>query len=216
MRRLAAASLACALAAYPAAARADLFSSVSYGVHASTIGDGITLEKPLLYDFSVRITTGNASISQQFNYDGNPYTSTTKYNNFGLIGDYRPNGSRYRISAGLVIGNDSIVNVSRNNGPTIRIGNNLYPTSQVGTVTTRVNFAHPSPYLGVGTGTGLIRGFALALDAGILIHNGTATSSSTGTLTNDPAFRTDLTRLQSELRTHLIVPVVSVGLTFRP
>jgi hypothetical protein len=216
MRRLAAASLACALAAYPAAARADLFSSVSYGVHVSTIGDGITLEKPLLYDFSVRIATGNASVSQQFNYDGNPYTSTTKYNNFALIGDYRPGGSRYRISGGLVFGNDSIVNTARNESALIRIGNGLYPTGQAGTVTTRVSFPHPSLYLGAGTGTGLIRGFALAFDAGILIRNGTTSSSATGTLTNNPAFSADLLRLQSELRTHLVVPVVSVGLTYRP
>jgi hypothetical protein len=216
MRRLAAVSLACALTALPAAARADLFSSVSYGVHASTIGDGITLEKPLLYDFSVRIATGNASVSQQFSYDGNPYTSTTKYNNFALIGDYRPGGSRYRISGGLVFGNDSIVNVARNDGPAIRIGNTFYPATQVGAVTTRVSFPHPSLYLGAGTGTGLIRGFALAFDAGILIRNGTASSSATGPLSNDPAFQADLGRLQSELRTHLVVPVISVGLTYRP
>ncbi len=216
MRRLAAVSLACAVTAYPAAARADLFSSVSYGVHASTIGDGVTLEKPLLYDFSVRIATGNASVSEQFNYDGTPYTSTAKYSNFALIGDYRPNGSRYRISGGLVFGNDSIVNVARNGGAAIRIGSNLYPTAQVGTVTTRVSFSHPSLYAGVGTGTGIIRGFALAFDAGILIRNGTASSSATGILANDPAFRGDLARLQSELRTHLVVPVFSVGLTFRP
>jgi hypothetical protein len=216
MRRLAAASLAFAVTAFPVAARADLFSSVSYGVHASTIGDGISLEKPLLYDFSLRIESGNASISQQFNYDGNPYTSTTKYNNFSLIADYRPNGSRYRISGGLVFGNDGIVNTARNESALIRIGNNFYPTTQIGTVTTRVSFPHPSLSMGVGTGTGLIRGFALAFDAGILIRNGNALSSSTGTLRNDPAFQADLMRLQSELRTRLVVPVVSVGLTFRP
>jgi hypothetical protein len=217
MRRLAAASFACVLAAAPVAARADLFSSLSYGVHASTIGDGITLEKPLLYDFSVRVTTGTASVSQQLSYDGNPYLSTAKFRNVGVIADYRPGASRYRISGGLVFGNDSILNVARDNGAgAIRVGNAFYPVSQIGKITTRLTFPNPSVYLGVGTGTGLIRGFTLAFDAGILVRNGIASSSSTGALQNDPAFRADLLRTQSELRTHLVVPVLSLGLTFRP
>src|ERR1700730_4786167 len=109
MRRIAAALFACVLFAAPTAARADLFSSLSYGVHVSTIGDGVTLEKPLLYDFSLRIATGNASVSEQFSYDGNPYTSTSKFNNIALIGDYRPNASRYRSATRLVFENDTIV-----------------------------------------------------------------------------------------------------------
>ncbi len=106
-------ALAVGIAALPTVARADLFSSLSYGVHASTIGDGITLEKPLLYDFSVRVTTGALSVSNQSSYDGTPYVTTTRYNNFGVIGDFRPYGGRYRISAGLVFGSDRIDNIAR-------------------------------------------------------------------------------------------------------
>ena len=216
MRRLAAASFAAALAALPAAARADLFSSVSYGVHASTIGDGITLEKPLLYDFSLRITTGAMSVSQQFSYDTNPYTTTTRYNNFSVIGDYRPYAGRYRISAGLLFGNDRIDSVARPETPVLRVGNGVYPASGAGTVSARVRFDRPSLYAGVGTGTGLIRGLALAFDAGALVRNGAATANATGPLANDPAFRADLERLRSEQRTHVVVPVISVGLVYRP
>jgi len=216
MRRLAAASFAVALAAVPAAARADLFSSVSYGVHASTTGHGVTLEKPLLYDFSVRVTTNTMSISQQFSYDDNPYTTTTRYNDFALIADYRPHAGRYRISGGLVFGNDDVGNVARADTALLRVGNGIYPTAGTGTVTTHLRFDHPSLYAGIGTGAALIRGFALEFDAGALIRNGTATANATGPLANDPAFRRDLERLRSELRTHVVVPVISVGLVYRP
>lgn len=216
MRRVVAASLATALAALPAAARADLFSSLSYGVHVSTIGDGITLEKPLLYDFSLRLTTNNASVSQQLSYDDTPYVSTAKYNNFALIGDYRPSGGRYRISGGLVFGNDRIDNTARPEGPMFQVGNGLYSATGTGIVTSRVAFDRPSLYAGVGTGTGIIRGLSLALDAGILIRNGTASAKATGPLANDPLFRADLNHLAGELRTHVVVPVLSVGLTYRP
>ena len=216
MRRLAAASFALALVAVPGAARADLFSSVSTGVHVSTIGHGITFEKPLLYDFSVRITTNALSVSEEARYDGNPYTSTTHYNNVGVIADYRPHAGRYRISGGLVFGNDRIDNVARDVGALVRIGNGLYPLSGTGSVDARVRFDRPSVYAGVGTGTGLIRGLALEFDGGVLVRNGTATAVATGPLANDPAFRADLERLRGELRTHVVVPVLSVGLVYRP
>jgi hypothetical protein len=216
IRQAAATAFAVALAALPAAARADLFSSVSYGVQASTAGHGITLEKPLLYDFSVRIQTGTMSISQQFNYDGNPYTSTAHYNHVGVIADYRPYAGRYRISGGLVFGSDGVDNVARFASPTLRVGSGVYPISGTGTVRTRLRYDRPSLYAGVGTGTGLIRGLALTFDVGALVRNGTATASASGPLASNAAFRADLERLRAEQRTHVVVPVVSVGLNYRP
>ena len=216
MRRLAAASFAVALAALPAAARADLFSSVSYGAHASTTGYGVTLEKPLLYDFSIRLETGAMSVSQQFSYDGNPYTTTNHYGNVAVIGDYRPYAGRYRISGGLVFGGDRVDNVARAENGALRVGNGVYPFSGTGTVSAHVRYDHPSLYGGVGTGTGLIKGLALTFDAGALIRNGTSTADATGPLAANPAFRADLERLRTEQRTHVVVPVISVGLVYRP
>lgn len=216
MRRLAAAACAVVLAAAPAAARADVFSSLSYGVHAGTIGDGITLEKPLLYDFSIRLETGALSVSQQFTYDNNPYTTTNHYNNVALIADFRPSSGRYRISGGLIFGGDRVDNVARDDGTSIRIGDNFYPVTGTGLVSTRVTYSHPSLYVGVGTGAGVIRGLALQFDVGAIVRNGTTDAAATGPLANDPAFRTDLGRLRGELRTHVVVPVISVGLVYRP
>ena len=216
MRRPAAAAFALALAAAPAAARADLFSSVSYGAHVSTIGDGVTLEKPLLYDLSVRITTNVGSASQQLSYDRNPYTSTQRSQNIGLIGDFRPYGGRYRISGGLLFGNDRVDNVARDIGGVYRIGTGTYAASGAGRVTATMHYDRPAISLGVGTGTGLVPGLALAFDVGAVVRNGHASADASGPLAADPAFRADLARLQGELRPRVVQPVVSVGLVFRP
>lgn len=219
MRRvagLAGAALAAGCALLPAAARADLFSSLSYGVRASTIGDGVTLEKPLLYNFSVRVTTGTLSVTSQTAYDRTSYLSTQHFNNYGVIADFRPSGGRYRISGGLVFGNDRIDNVANPSGPLINVGTGTYSTVAAGQVSTRVAFNHPSIYAGVGAGTGLVKGLALDLDGGILIRNGTATATATGPLITNAAFQSDLNHLQGELRTRMIVPVISIGLVYRP
>ena len=43
-----------------------------------------------------------------------------------------------------------------------------------------------------------------------------AVTVATGPLAASPAFQADLQRLAGEQRTHAIVPVVSVGLVYRP
>lgn len=216
MRRLAAGTLALTFAALPVAARADLFSAVSSGVHLSTTGIGLTFERPLLYDFSVRLTTNSLTVSQQLTYDATRYVSTNRYQNLGIIADYRPYAGRYRISGGLLFGNDRIDNFPAPNGSTIAVGSGSYPTGGVGDLTTQVRFDRPTIYLGVGTGTGLIRGFALEVDGGVEIRNGHAFAAATGPLATNAAFQADLERLRNELRTRIVTPVVSVGLVYRP
>ena len=215
-RRVPAALLALGAALVPCAAQADLFSPISYGVHASTIGDGIVLERPLLYDFSVRVMTGAMSVSQQQSYDGQPYTATARYRNVSVIGDFHPYAGRWRISGGLVFGGDHIENVARISGAAFRVGQNLYPSAGIGDLRTRVSWDRPSLYAGVGAGTGLIRGLALSFDAGVIVRNGHATASATGPLNTDPAFNADLARLRGELRLHQVAPMISAGLVYRP
>ncbi len=216
MRRFAAASLAAGLALAPLAARADLFSPVSVGLHASTTGAGITLEKPLLYDFSVRVETNWLTVAQQMKYDGQQYGSTSHFRNAGLIGDFRPYGGRYRLSAGLLFGSDEIDNVAQPFADAVQVGGAVYPTAGTGSVSSRVRFDRPAIYLGAGTGTGIVPGLALTVDGGILVRNGQASASATGPLRNDPAFAANLNRLAGELRTRVVSPVVSVGLVYRP
>jgi hypothetical protein len=83
-------------------------------------------------------------------------------------------------------------------------------------VSSRVNFPRPALYAGIGTGTGLIKGLALTFDAGLIVRNGVASTSVTGPLASDPRLQAELARLQSELRTRIVTPVVSIGLVFRP
>ncbi len=48
------------------------------------------------------------------------------------------------------------------------------------------------------------------------MRNGVASAAATGPLRADPAFAADLARLRGELRTHIVTPVISIGLVYRP
>jgi hypothetical protein len=205
-----------ALCTLPAVARADSFDPVSFGVHASTLGYGITLERPLLFDLSVRATTGALSSTGERSYDGQKWTSNFRQNNVLVAMDWRPYGGRWRLSGGLLFGNDHIDKTAENLNGNVSLNGTSYPVAGTGLVSSRISFGRPAVYLGVGGGTGILKGLTIAFDAGIVIRNGTLETSATGPLSANAQFQNDLAVTSAQFRTRLIQPVVGVGLVFRP
>jgi hypothetical protein len=210
------AALVGALCVTPAVARADSFDPISFGVHASTLGDGVTLERPLLFDLSARVTTGFLSSTSKPVYDGNPWTSTFHENNVLVALDWRPYAGRWRLSGGLLLGGDHIDKVAQNNGGNYLLNGNAYPVTAAGTVSAHISYAQPAVYLGVGAGTGILKGLTIAFDAGIVIRNGTLSTNATGPLQANAQFQNDLAITAGQFRTRLVQPVVGIGLVYRP
>lgn len=208
--------IAAALCCVPLPASADAFDVVSFGVHGGTLGYGLTFERPLLYNFSVRVTTGVLSTSQTRSYDASPYTATFHQNNVLVAADYRPSSARLRLSAGLLFGNERIDNVANVASGTFAANGHLYPAAGTGNVTNRITFDRPGLYAGAGAGTGLVRGTSLSIDAGIVVRNGKSSIAATGPLQNDPTFAADLVALRGRFKTRFVSPVFGVGLMVRP
>lgn len=200
----------------PAIARADSFDPVSFGVHASTLGDGITLERPLLFNLSARIDTGLLSQSTQHIYDHNPWTSTFHENNVLVAMDWRPYGGRWRLSGGLLFGGDYVEKVAQPINSSYVLNRDTYPASQAGVVSAHVSFARPALYLGFGAGTGILKGLTIAFDAGLVVRNGSLSTGATGPLQANPAFEADLAATTAQFHTRLVQPVLGIGLVYRP
>jgi hypothetical protein len=205
-----------ALCLIPAAARADSFDPISFGVHAGTLGAGITLERPLLFDLSARVTTGLLSTSSVRTYDGAPWTSTFHENNVLVAMDWRPYAGRWRLSGGLLFGGDNVTKVAQNVNGNYLLNGTVYPVSGAGVVTGRVSFAQPALYLGFGGGTGILKGLTIAFDAGIVVRNGQLSTSASGPLQGNAQFESDLAATAAQFRTRLIQPVIGIGLVYRP
>ena len=208
--------LTAAVLVLPAAARADSFDPVSIGVHAGTLGYGLTLERPLLFDLSARIETGQMSVSETAAFDGTSYAEIHRFSNVLAALQWRPAGFRFGISAGVLLGSDHVDYIARDDLGPYTINNDLYPVAAAGRVAVRVGFDRPAIYFGIGTGTGLAHGFALTANVGIVIRNGTTTVSASGPAAATPALQRDLAVLGGEFRTHVISPAISIGATFRP
>jgi hypothetical protein len=216
MKHRLAAVVAAVLLAFPLPALADSFDPLSFGVHAGSLGYGIIVERPLLFDLSARIETGKMTLAQEAAFDGTSFAEHRQYQNVLVALQWRPNGFRFGVSAGLLFGSDHVDYIARNDlGPYIFNGT-VYPVAAAGQVTARVSYDHPAIYLGAGTGTGTKRGFALAANVGIVFRNGTSTIVATGPAAGSAALQADLAHVLGQLRTHVISPAVSVGITYRP
>jgi len=217
MRWVSAALGVIALCGVPAIARADSFDPVSVGLQASTLGFGVTLERPLLFNLSARVATGNLSASGQVTTGGSPWTQNLRESNVLVAADWRPYAGRYRLSAGLLFSSDHTDYAAKSvNGSTYTINNDSYPVALAGNVGARVSYPHPAIYLGVGGGTGITRGFTIAFDVGVVVRNGALTASATGPLQTNAQFLADLHSVAAGFRTQSIQPVVDLGLVFRP
>jgi hypothetical protein len=217
MRWVSAAVTLVALCGVPALASADSFDPVSIGVQASTLGFGLSLERPLLFNLSARIATGLLSSSDQQIYGGSPWIRSNSEANVLVAADWRPYSGRYRLSAGLLFGNDHTDYTLRSvNGESYDVNGNSYPIAGAGIVSGHTTYPHPAIYAGIGGGTGITRGFTIAFDAGFVIRNGSTTASATGPLQNDPHFQADLQAVAAGFKVRSIQPVVDLGLVYRP
>ena len=206
-----------ALCVLPVAARADSFDPISFGVHASTLGYGITLERPLLFDLSARIATGLLSTSSAQNVDGYPWESTFHENNVLVALDWRPYAGRWRLSGGLLLRRRLTSKTSRRVvGPNYQLNGNALSGQPRGCrfgahlvraagdlPRRRRRYRHP-------------QGLTIAFDAGIVIRNGQLSTSATGPLQGNAQFQNDLNATASQFRTRFIQPVIGVGLVYRP
>jgi hypothetical protein len=216
MRWRLAALLLAAWCACPAVVRADSFDPVSFGVDVSTLGYGITLERPLLFNLSARLVTGALSVSGQSTPAGSPGNATFRENNVLGVADWRPYGGRWYLSGGVLLGSDHLDWTPQANAGNYTLNRDVYPVAGAGAVRTQVSYARPALYLGAGGGTGILTGLTIAFDAGVVLRNGTVTTSASGPLQTNAAFQTDLAAVGAGFRTHIIQPVAGVGLVFRP
>ena len=207
--------LLAALAGLPSAVRADAFDPISFGVEASTLGYGITLERPLLFNLSARIATGWLQTTSQQTYGNAPWSSTFHESNVLVAMDWRPYAGRWRLSAGLLFGSDHVDNVAQAQNGTYLLNGNAYPAAG-SNVSGTVSYARPAIFAGVGAGSGIIKGLTIAFEVGAVLRNGTTTTTISGPLAANAQAQADVAAVAAGFRTRWLQPVASVGLLFRP
>jgi len=131
MRKLVPALVVFALACVTASQAGD---RIGIGVKAGTLGIGLDLTGRVNDWFSIRGTYSQYDYNQTFNKSGNDYDGTLKLGAYGVLLDFFPAKGNFRISGGFFKNRNGIEMTSTPTAP-IQIGNTVYPSAVVGTLT---------------------------------------------------------------------------------
>ncbi|GAC1576821.1 MAG: hypothetical protein NVS3B7_09870 [Candidatus Elarobacter sp.] len=210
--------LSCALLA-PAAARADVFASNTADFHASSLGYGAAVGHTIAPLVDLRIASGTLAFERRGTTDNLNYTGSVRLRNIAALLDLHPTNGAFRVTTGLVFGNDRIdVHGTAQNG-TYVINGNTYTSSQVGTVDGTAKLGSAAPYLGIGLGAPHRLGIYPTVDVGVAFRSVTSTLNASGPATASAQFQSDLAKARSDFQKSVGVlktyPVISFGLASR-
>ncbi|MGE4064587.1 MAG: hypothetical protein AB7E79_14570 [Rhodospirillaceae bacterium] len=212
--------------AVAAAAAAFMFAGAasaqqtSVGVSAGTTGLGLDLGYDLNDAFGMRANGNWFSLSKDVESDGVNYDGKLKLKSLGLLADFYPFESGFRVTGGAYY-NDNHVRLNATPTGNVNIGGTSYTPAQIGSLNGDADFNEFTPYAGIGYTTNRGEpGLSFVADAGIMFQGRPEiTLVGTGPIASSPTFQADLARERDQIRDDLkwtrFYPAVRVGLAYR-
>jgi hypothetical protein len=200
-------------------------ADTSIGLNIGTLGAGVELAHAFTENLGVRIGASGLKYDTTDTYESVDYDAKLKLATGRLLIDWFPFANHFRISAGAMYnGNELTLDGKPSGSGTYTINGNTYPASQVGSLNGKVDFRKTAPYVGLGYGRPIGKGFTVIADAGVLIQGsprsslnatcGASTPAPTcATIQNDVA--AERARLDDDVRKYRTYPVLSIGLALR-
>ena len=216
-RALATAALACAVFA-PAAARAGALSDSVAGIQLSTLGYGVSIGHTIAPHVDLRLASGALSFGRNVSSGGVNYNGTMQLHNISALVDVHPLNGPFRITGGLVFGNDHIDVVS-NAQNTYTINGTTYTAAQAGTIYGTAKLSSGAPYIGIGLGPPHRLGIYFTGDVGVVFRSVNTSLYATGPAASTPQLQADLAAARNTFANDVgwlkTYPVVSVGVATR-
>ncbi len=217
-RVVVATALAC-VALAPAAARAGALSDNVAAIQLSTLGYGVSIGHTIAPRVDLRLATGALSYGHNVTSDGVNYSGTLQLHNISALVDVHPLNGPFRITGGLVFGNDHVDVVGNAQNGSYTINGNTYSAAQAGTIYGTAKLSSGAPYIGVGMGPPHRLGVYFTGDVGVVFRSVKTSLYATGPAAATPQLQSDLASARNTFANDVgwlkTYPVVSVGIATR-
>ena len=221
------------LGAAPASADGGLdLGSVRVGVHGGTLGLGVNVGLDVSDRVVARGMINMFSLDYEETESGNTFDGDLDLQSIGLVGDWHPLDSGFRVTGGAFLNNNKVSATAV--GRDLEIGGRSY----AGRIDMLLDFETIAPYLGAGWTSDSIGkpGWSFSIDAGLLYQqaprisaSGTAggcsfslSTEGDATVRNCPDSRVLEADIEAEHADLLIeldnfewYPVLSIGVSYR-
>ena len=199
-------------------------ADTSLGLRVGTLGGGIELAHAFGERFGIRIGADGLKYDTTDTYQDVEYDANLKLATGQLLFDWFPFASNFRFSAGgMYNGNKLTLAGKPSASGTYTFNGATYNASDVGTVDGKVDFNKFAPYLGLGYGRPVGKGFSLIADVGVMFQGSprstlTATCGPTSTPASCAQLQSDVAAAQAQLdddaQKYKYYPVLSIGLAY--
>jgi len=189
-----------------------------------TLGLGFDLEYLINQTMAIRANINGFKYTlKDIEVEDNKYDFTATLQSSGILIDYHPWQNALRFSTGVYNHQSNIKGDIKVTSGELKIGDNVYPSMQIGSVDTTIDFNNINPYLGVGLSSVEKGGWRFVMDLGVLyIGEPKATLKATAAegfeglqhiLDNES--RIEEEKLNETLKKYKWYPVLSIGMQLR-
>jgi len=193
---------------------------IGVGVTAGTDGVGAHVKTALSSKITVSGGYNYLEFGRDEAYDGIDYQGDLKLSNFSGFVNLHPFGNGFNISGGAYVGSKYLDLVAT---PTqsVNVGDVLFTPAQIGTLVGRANLKDFAPYAGIGYDSfaNAQGNWSFNAKLGVMFTGSPEVDMNSvgGTLSNNPAFNTELakeiTALEQDIEDFKYYPTVSLGIT---
>jgi len=205
------------------AAAAQATAAAAVTVHGSTLGLGAGITVGLTEQLNLR------GQFNTFSYDFDDEASDIDYEfdlelgSVGALIDWHPGGGGFRLSAGFYLNDNEVNGTGDPTTATVEIGDAIFDSAEVGTLTADLGFDDVAPYLGIGWGNAIGREgrLGIALDIGVLLQgepdvNFRAVGANPAIQDLiDAEVAQEEAEIQDDIDEFDLYPVITLGLNYR-
>ena len=202
-------------------ASASALADTSIGLNIGTLGAGVELAHAFTEKLGFRIGANGLKHDSTENYESVEYDAKLKLATGRLLFDWFPLANNFRLSAGAMYNGNELTLRGKPSGGTYTINGTSYSASDIGSLDGKVDFKKAAPYVGLGYGRPISKGFSVIADVGVLIQGSphSTLTATCGAATTGPTcarLQSDVAALQAQLdddaQKYKVYPVLSIGL----
>jgi len=197
---------------------APAVSSNALALKVGTLGVGVDIEHMFNKKFGMRFNLNGLKITKDKSIKGIEYNLTAKLLTAGLLADYHPWESNFRLSAGLYYDGNKFTGCAK---PTlskdIKLGDKTYTVSDDIRVSAKIDWKKFAPYAGIGWSSTEVDGWHFSADIGVMyigkpkvninaISGGVVPQSELDTESRKQEIKT-----YNEIKKYKFYPVVMLG-----
>jgi len=127
--------------------------AMNMGLKVGTLGYGLDVSLPISDSFSARFNLNGFSYTDTVNSDDNDFKGTLDLLTIGMLVDYYPFTSNFRLTSGLYYNASGFTGtISPTGGTSISIGDQSYDINQIDSLDSKITVNSFAPYIGLGWG----------------------------------------------------------------